>query len=284
MAVLKKEAFTGTPEEHFQERLSFMKIDGSVRESLAIIKPIVEESLPGILDSFYATVRQWPNLNAFFSNAAHMEAAKNLQMKHWSTILEGRFDSEYIASIKKIGMTHNRIGLEPRWYIGGYSAIVGGVMAAVSQKLILSGLMTSKKREMYDRAVAAFLKAVLLDMDMAISTYFEAGKEEYSGMLLSVTNDFDRNIVSFIGGLMASTSDLQKTAVEMKHVADVGQKKADSLQVSAASAMENVNTVASASEEMLASIQEINTQISKSSAISKEAVMQMRQAAEAIAQ
>ena len=50
-----------------------------------------------------------------------MNRAKSMQEKHWGLIISAQFDESYVASVKKIGQVHNRIGLEPRWYIGGYS-------------------------------------------------------------------------------------------------------------------------------------------------------------------
>ncbi|WP_439375687.1 protoglobin domain-containing protein [Bradyrhizobium sp. PMVTL-01] len=34
-------------------------------------------------------------------------------------LFSGRFDEEHIRGVRNIGLAHNKIGLEPRWYIGG---------------------------------------------------------------------------------------------------------------------------------------------------------------------
>jgi methyl-accepting chemotaxis protein len=269
-------------EAAFKERLDFMQIDESARASLRSIKPAIEESLPVILDKFYDMIQRWPDLKKMFSNASHMTAAKNLQVQHWKTIADGRFDKSYVESVLRIGRTHNKIGLEPRWYIGGYAAIVSGIVEALSKKILTPGFMTSRKRDDFETSLSCFLRAALLDMDMAISTYFEANKDEYQLLLVGMTEKFDSSVAGFVDGLAYSTQAMGEVANELKELADNGQANAISLGASTDNAMQNVNSVASASEEMLASIHEINSQIAHSSALSKEAVDQTRKAGTSI--
>ena len=41
---------------------------------------------------------------------------------HWlEYIFSGHFGENYVESIRKVGMAHVRVGLEPSWYICGYS-------------------------------------------------------------------------------------------------------------------------------------------------------------------
>ena len=107
-------------------------------------------------------------------------------------------------------------------------------------------------------------------------------EHDYKELLVKMTDGFDANVSVFISNLQTALVEMEKMSGEMKAVADTGQDKANILERSASSAMENVSTVASASEEMLASIKEINVQIGKSSHISQEAVSQTKEAATAI--
>ena len=92
--------------------------------------------LPAILDGFYDHVSRFEETRRFFASREHMMAAKAAQLRHWSTIMDGRFDGTYEASIRRIGEAHHRIGLDPRWYIGGYNAVVAGLLRAIGEKLV----------------------------------------------------------------------------------------------------------------------------------------------------
>lgn len=266
----------------FQERLAFLGIDTEMRLNLKKVLPIVQNDMPAILGEFYDLIGEWPQLNAMFKDQGHKNAAKNLQVKHWSTIATGDFGDDYMRSVLIIGDTHNRIGLEPRWYIGGYSVLVSGIIDAMFKKYMSSGFVAKAKREEFRACLKAFLTAAMLDMDMAISTYFDAGKKEFAELLTQMTDDFDSNVAVFIRDMSISTEQLDATSKSLRSLSSSGLGKSRELEGAANIAAENVSAVASASEEMLASIKEISAQVTKASAISNEAVGEARKAGDAI--
>lgn len=161
------------------ERLSFIQLDAETRRSLAKAKPVIEGALSGSLDAFYAQVRAYPAVSRFFGSEQMITGAKSGQSSHWSEIASARFDSKYTDSVQRIGATHARIGLEPRWYIGGYALVLDGLVKAVVSD-------HEKKRKWYSRGdkgkalgetIGAVVKAALLDMDFVISIYLEAAEK-----------------------------------------------------------------------------------------------------------
>ncbi len=96
------------------QRMSFMRLDEPSGRALRSIKPIIEQSLPGALDTFYGQVRQYPEVNRFFSDDRAIESAGARQLRHWGTISSADFNDDYVRSVRTIGHVHARIGLEPR--------------------------------------------------------------------------------------------------------------------------------------------------------------------------
>jgi hypothetical protein len=96
-------------------RLAFIRLDEATREALRELRPLVMKALPAVLDEFYVHIAKFPEAARVFSNEAQMGQARQAQLRHWGTILEGTFDDTYVRAVTKIGETHNRIGLEPRW-------------------------------------------------------------------------------------------------------------------------------------------------------------------------
>ena len=84
-----------------------------------------------ILELFYDKIRATPAVRKFFSDERRIDGAKSAQLRHWTTIVSGDFDQRYVESVRAIGNTHARIGLEPRWYIAGYALILEQLMTAV---------------------------------------------------------------------------------------------------------------------------------------------------------
>jgi methyl-accepting chemotaxis protein len=161
------------------QRMHFIKLDEQGKAAIRSLKPLIDKELPAILDSFYVRIREFPEVSRFFSDAGRAGQAKNGQLRHWARISSGDFNQEYLHSVRIIGQTHARIGLEPRWYIGGYALITEQLIAAALATLWPRGLLKGKAAKSVDVAAAlgAVVKAVLLDMDFAISTYIEAAEE-----------------------------------------------------------------------------------------------------------
>jgi methyl-accepting chemotaxis protein len=161
------------------DRMAFMQLDAKGCERIRQLKAIVDRELPGGLDKFYERLRATAQVRHFFENDAQMGRAKGAQVGHWGAISAGNFDERYVAKVRTIGMTHARIGLEPRWYIGGYAVILEHLVQAIVAEVWPKGLMQRGAKDAGEvgAALASLIKAVLLDMDLAISVYIEAAEQ-----------------------------------------------------------------------------------------------------------
>ncbi len=107
-------------------------------------------------------------------------------------------------------------------------------------------------------------------------------KLKHSELIQSISGDFDKNISRFLQEMSSATRKLTGTSETLSSLSKSGLDKSTELGQAANTASENVSAVAGASEEMLASIKEINTQISRANTISNEAVSEAKQAGDTI--
>ncbi|WP_309642876.1 methyl-accepting chemotaxis protein [Phenylobacterium sp.] len=158
------------------ERLEFVGLDAAAMKDLQGVKSIIMRELPGALDGFYDKVRNTPQARKFFAAESNISGAKSKQIGHWDMISSGRLDAGYVKAVTTVGEVHARIGLEPRWYIGGYALVLETLIAKVLEDRWPKGLFGSRKdgAEAVARELGAMTKATLLDMDFAISVYLEA--------------------------------------------------------------------------------------------------------------
>jgi methyl-accepting chemotaxis protein len=163
--------------KHLNERLDFVGLVGEERAALVRARPTISASLDGALDTFYAKATVHPETAKFFSSEAHVKSAKTRQVRHWDQIASGAFDDKYVDAVTAIGKTHARLGLEPRWYIGGYALIMESIIKAVVEKH-LEGFLYKKKAKDITLEVTAIMKAAFVDMDYAISVYLDALQEQ----------------------------------------------------------------------------------------------------------
>ncbi|KQT42998.1 hypothetical protein ASG43_15800 [Aureimonas sp. Leaf454] len=154
------------------ERLDFIGLDASARERLQALKPTIAEGIGPALDAFYSKARANSHTRRFFNDEAHIASAKGRQMKHWGLIADGQYDADYVAGISAVGRVHAKLGLEPRWYIGGYALILEGLIGQLVEKRWPSRFGRKRSKSMADE-IATVVKAALLDMDYAVSVYLD---------------------------------------------------------------------------------------------------------------
>ncbi len=180
-------------------RLSFMGLDGETRRALMDLRPVLEKALPTALDRFYQRIRETPEVSHFFSSDAHMAGAKAAQVGHWAAIAGGSFDAAYGERVSKIGRIHARIGLEPRWYIGGYAMIAEHLVGEILREHWPKGGFFSRKDEgpeVMAKRLSAVIKGLLLDMDIAISVYNEAKDTSLQDKVSDQVQESERQTVT----------------------------------------------------------------------------------------
>jgi methyl-accepting chemotaxis protein len=265
------------------KRLSFLNIDAETRAVLQDLRPVLQAELPKILDGFYNHVRQWQDVSQFFGGTTHMDHAKNAQLKHWMLIAEGSLDSHYVASVRKIGMTHARIGLAPRWYIGGYAFITSQVQKMIIESAAPKGFMADpRKLAVAAKQCIAFNKAAMLDMDFAISIYLEESEAEKNRAVAAIADSFEGKVGTVVETVASAATQLSMTARQMSEIAGRTSDKAMTVSAAAEEATANVSVVATSADQMGMSVSEISNQVSSSARIAAEAVSKAQDSAATI--
>ena len=164
-----------------KSRQAFMDLTDADCMSIRSIKEIIDRELPKALDSFYEQVRKTDETRAFFSSENHIAHAKAAQQEHWKSISSARFDQAYAAKVNAIGTVHAKIGLEPRWYIGGYAVVMDHLIHAIIKDMPLKTGLFSKGKEMVAQSLGdvlgSLVKAVFLEMDLTISVYLDEAEK-----------------------------------------------------------------------------------------------------------
>ncbi|ADZ69916.1 globin-coupled sensor protein [Polymorphum gilvum] len=258
------------------DRLSFLQIG---RDEMHIAKEIwalIEPALPDILNGFYDHVRRVPTLAAI---AGGQEARLvSAQLKHWKQLFCGGFGEAYYESALRIGRAHVRIGLEPSWYIGGYGYILTKLIGVLGARHRFSGPKAA-------RLTGVVTKVVLLDMDMAISTYSEAMIERAMAreeQIKLAVRDFDAVMNGALQALGNASEALGQTAGALTGVARETSVRVEAMERSSAETSRGVHSSAAATEEMTASIAEISRQAIASRTISQEALDGARRTNESV--
>jgi methyl-accepting chemotaxis protein len=262
---------------HHQERLQFLGIDATTRAALVEFRPIVDAKTQAVLGKFYDYIGRQPHLMAMFGGEAGVARARAAQVTHWRTLFEGKLDAGYVDRVRHIGKAHERIGLEPRWYVGGY--------AFAMQELVALAVQHYRRRP--DALVAclnAMIKVVFLDMDYAISIYIEEGKNTFQKHLDSLADTFEGSMQGVVERVSNSANGMRAAAQTMATTADATAKRAGVVAQASDDASRNVQTVAAATEELSAAVSEITRQVAQSTRIADQAVDEVNRSNESVRQ
>jgi len=254
----------GGIDRHDREtRLRFMRIADATGTTLREFWPVVEKELPAILTGFYAHVRSEPKLARLIGSQT--DQLKQAQAAHWSRLFSGRFDDSYFDSVRAIGFVHNKVGLEPRWYMGGY--------AYVMSRLTDLAIRTHRRDPARQSAlVAAIQSAAMLDMDLAISVYHEALEDDRRHAILDIAVKLEGEIGDVVKAVTDRAAQLQSTAQAMAATSEDTTRQATTVATASEQTTHSVHTVASATEELSASVAEIGQQVTESTRIIGDAV------------
>ncbi len=264
-------------QQSIQSRIEFIGIDGPTRDALRELQSLIAGALPEILDQFYVQVMKYPQIAKLFPSEAVIHHAKKAQLKHWAMISAAAFDDAYAQSVTRIGQTHNRLGLEPRWYIAGYSMIVTGLLREIELKIAKGWFGGASSRERKAALQNAVTRAAMLDMDLAISVYLEAAKEEKQTAVRKLANDFESAVGEIIDTVSSASTELEASARTLTKTAEMTEQLSATVASASDEASANVQSVASATEQMTSTVSEIGRQVAESTTIAGQAVLQAEQ-------
>jgi signal transduction histidine kinase len=149
-------------------RLAFFELGPDDACVLQGLRETAESSVDGIVSRFYDHLLRFPELEALLrAEPGRVERLKGIQRAYFLTLTEGRFDDAYFESRLRVGDAHQRAGLEPSWYIGAFALYLRLAMRAL--------IPPSGDGARLLPALEALVKAVCLDMSLAIDTYIYGG-------------------------------------------------------------------------------------------------------------
>jgi methyl-accepting chemotaxis protein len=253
------------------ERISFLGMTEAHKAGLRALMPDLERALPAMLEGFYRRIRNTPAISGMFKDEAAIRRAASAQIAHWMLLFSGRFDEAYIESSRRIGLVHSRIGLDPRWYMGGY-AFVLNELAAMAVARQVRHMRRDAGRSTVTTLLQAINMAICLDMDLGISIYLGENKAGSDRRMAALAQGLEASVGQLVGRLASGAGHLETTAKSMTCSADQTNDQATRVAAAAEAAGTGVHAVAAAAEQLSASVKEISRQVAQSSRVTSRAV------------
>lgn len=143
-------------------RRRFIGLDDQDARELAGLRALIADVTPGMLDEFYRFVGAHPEMARLLAPES-VDRLKKQVASYWGEVATAAFDRPYAASRLRIGVIHEKLGLEPQWYLAGMSRQVVSLLRAIAAAV-------PNPR----RAMSALLRAVFFDLSFVLDAYMEA--------------------------------------------------------------------------------------------------------------
>lgn len=147
-----------------------------------------------------------------------------------------------------------------------------------------ASMQAAARRHYYRKIIKTGMPGIFGKSADGISQVMDLMKERdesFEKELSYMTDKFDQNITSFLSDLSESSDILGSISKDLTTLSGHGLSESQNLSYISDVSASSVNTVASTTEQLSASIREINMQLTRASAISSDAVKKSHQATEA---
>lgn len=144
------------------ERRRFLGLSDDDLQRLRGLRPLIAAHTPAILDDFYALLASRPETAAL----VQPDTARRLKQQvasYWMELADGAFDRPYAASRMRIGVIHEKIGVETASYLTGLARQLCGLTRAIVRE---------RPEPLED--LRALIRAVFFDLSFVIDAYMTA--------------------------------------------------------------------------------------------------------------
>jgi signal transduction histidine kinase len=160
--------FASLSEQEAARRKSWLELGESDERIIkAEIDPIIEERVDELMTMMYEHFLAFDETRSYFPDEAILKRARDAQRQYFLRLTKGNYDEAYVRDRLRIGSTHHRIELDPKWYLGAYNRALLLILPALVERLKADPPRLSK-------ALLAFLKLMFFDMGLAIESYMSA--------------------------------------------------------------------------------------------------------------
>ena len=160
-------------EEEIRERKLWLKL--SVEDE-TLLKTQIDKFLDGrvgeLMDLMYEHFLSFEKTRYFFPNEQVLNRAKSAQAVYFERLTKGDYDGAYVSDRLRVGSTHHRIDLDPKWYLGAYNSALGFIIPQM-----LSEHLNAQQSEAVMKPLSALLKIIFFDMGLAIESYIVAKEQ-----------------------------------------------------------------------------------------------------------
>lgn len=138
-------------------------------EDEALLKSVgqqIERKLKDLIDQFYEAQTSIPEIALLIGDADTLSRLKTAQHRYVLDLFSGTYDIEYVNNRLRIGLVHQRIGVEPKLYLAAIMAL-----RELLRSLIETIIPDVDSRVIFNKTL---MKLIMFDITLVFDTYIRS--------------------------------------------------------------------------------------------------------------
>jgi signal transduction histidine kinase len=155
----------GMAEGQREQRKSYLGITLDDKRAIRELTEHIDEVATELAEGFYRHLLSHSVTSRFLQDPSLVARLKQLQMEYFHELISGEYGESYFEKRLRVGEAHQNVGLEPAWYLGAYNQYIQ----------IAFPMFAARLGSQIPAPLLSLLKVILLDVGLALETYFAAG-------------------------------------------------------------------------------------------------------------
>ncbi len=197
-----------------EQRLAFLNLDSADLERLAQLRPLFEKQASVFVASFYRHLLSFPATRQLLSDPQVKERLMQVQREYLLSLAGPTLDEAFVEQRRRIGETHDRIGLEPRWYLGAYALYLSILTPVIWEAY-------GHDPQQATSMLVSLQKLLFLDAQLAMEAYIDRHHRELEYLTEELAKEGHRLAGDFADkqAELSLTEDRARAAEELASVA-----------------------------------------------------------------
>jgi len=153
-----------TPTE-IEERLAFLRITKSDRKARDVLEPALDAGWSRNEPEFYGHLFRFRETKDKLLDVDNLNRLNEAHRDYFNALGKATFDRDYIRGRLRVGLIHQQIELEPKWYLGAFSFIFEHTLPEIWNRC-------QGDRDAVLASIATLYKLIQFDITLALDTYF----------------------------------------------------------------------------------------------------------------
>ncbi len=248
-----------------ERRLGAMNIDDRMRATLRELAPLLTPRIDAVIEGAFRSILRYPDVAKVYEGVPIQDMIAG-QRKQWlEELFPATFTEAQLHGTIGLFERRQKMGLSLRWFFVFYSNLLRGFIATL-------GPIYRKKPERMIAAIDALSALSLLTLDIASSAYMQASEDNAAAFIKESADDLQIKVNDLATAVGASAFQLRAAAQTMSEVANQTSGQAGLAAEASEAAEHNIQAAAAATQQLTASIHEIERQVGQSTQVASSAV------------